>query len=129
MNGTSAAWGISTTGYSGSCWVAPIPNLSGNLGTVVGSNHYIKFNRTFANQGYIEFWVNTYNPGFNNLIPVIVVNGSAVGGATVIGGQTSSLYWMKVRSPVFPAGNNNIKFLLSGSYYVLKIDQIDFYEY
>jgi hypothetical protein len=129
INGTSAAWGISTTGYNGICWVAPNPNLSGNLGTVVGSNHYIQFNRTFANQGYIEFWVNTYNPGFNNLIPVIVVNGSAVGGATVIGGQTSSLYWMKVRSPVFPAGNNTIKFLLSGSYYVLKIDQIDFYEY
>ncbi len=129
MNGTSAPWGLSSAGYSGTCWVAPDPNNSGQLGTVVGSNHYVQFNRNFLNQGYIEFWVNTNNPGYNNLIPVIVVNGSAIGNATMIGGQQSSFYWMKVRSPIMPAGSNIIKILLSGSYYVLKIDEIEFFEY
>jgi hypothetical protein len=129
MNGTSAPWGLSSAGYSGTCWVAPDPNNSGQLGTVVGSNHYVQFNRNFLSQGYIEFWVNTNNPGYNNLIPVIVVNGSAIGNATMIGGQQSSFYWMKVRSPIVPAGNNTIKILLSGSYYVLKIDEIEFFEY
>jgi hypothetical protein len=129
MNGTSAPWGLSNTGYSGACWVAPDPNKSGQLGTVVGSNHYIQFNRNFTNQGYIEFWVNTYNPGFNNLTPIISVNGVALGNATMVGGQSSSFYWMKVRSPVIQAGNNTIRILLSGSYYVLKVDEIEFYEY
>jgi hypothetical protein len=129
MNGTSAPWGLSGVGYSGTCWVAPDPNNSGQLGTVVGANHYVQFNRNFLNQGYIEFWVNTSNPGYNNLIPVIEVNGSAIGNATMIGGQQSSFYWMKVRSPIMPAGNNTIKILLSGSYYVLKIDEIEFFEY
>jgi hypothetical protein len=96
---------------------------------VVGSNHYVQFNRNFITQGYIEFWVNTYNPGYNNLIPVISVNGAAIGNATMVGGQQSSFYWMKVRSPIMQAGNNTIRILLSGSYYVLKVDEIEFYEY
>jgi hypothetical protein len=129
MNSTSSVWGTASTGYNGNCWIAPNPNMSGNLGTVVGSNHYVQFTRSFINQGYIEFWINTYNPGYNNLIPVIVVNGVTIGNATVVGGQTSSLYWMKVRSPIIAAGNNTIKIIISGSYYVLKIDEIDFYEY
>ena len=129
MNGTSATWGLSSSGYSGTCWVAPDPNKSGNLGTVVGSNHYVEFTHNFSSQGYIEFWVNTYNPGYNNLIPSITVNGSAIGSATKIGGQTSSFYWMQVRSPLISAGNNKVRIVLSGSYYVLKIDEIKIYEY
>jgi aryl-phospho-beta-D-glucosidase BglC (GH1 family) len=73
--------------------------------------------------------LNTYNPGYNNLIPVIVVNGAAIGNAEVIGGQTSSFNWMKVRSPLMAAGNNTIKILFSGSYYVLKVDEINFFEF
>ena len=129
MNGTSATWGLSSSGYSGTCWVAPDPNKSGNLGTVVGSNHYVEFTHNFSSQGYIEFWVNTYNPGYNNLIPSITVNGSAIGSATKIGGQTSSFYWMQVRSPLISAGNNKVRIVLSGSYYALKIDEIKIYEY
>ncbi len=129
MNGTSAPWGLSNTGYSGACWVAPDPNNSGQLGSVAGSNHYIQFNRNFIAQGYIEFWVNTFYAGYNNLIPVISVNGAAIGNATMVAGQSSSFYWMKVRSPIIQAGNNTIRILLSGSYYVLKVDEIEFYEY
>ncbi len=129
MNGTSDQWGLSSAGYSGACWVAPDPNNSGQLGSVVGSNHYVQFIRNSINQGYIEFWVNTYNPGNNNLIPVISVNGAAIGNAIMIGGQSSSFNWMKVRSPIIQAGNNTIRILLSGSYYVLKVDEIEFFEY
>ena len=129
MNGTSSSWGLSNSGYSGSCWVAPDPNKSGNLGTVVGSNHYIEFTHNFSSQGYIEFWVNTYNPGYSNLIPSIKVNGSAIGSATKIGGQTSSFNWMQVRTPIISAGNNKVRIVLSGSYYVLKIDEIKIYKY
>jgi hypothetical protein len=128
MNGTSAPWGSSSSGYSGTCWVAPDPNNSGQLGTVVGSNHFVQFNRNFLSQGYIEFWVNTSNPGYNNLIPDISVNGSVIGSATMIEGEQSSFYWMKVRSPIIQSGNNSIKILFSGSYYVLKIDELEFFE-
>ena len=130
MNGTSAPWGLSNTGYSVACWVAPDPNNSGQLGSVAGSNHYIQFNRNFIAQGYIEFWVNTYNPGYNNLIPVISVNGAAIGNATMVAGQSSSFYWMKVRSPIMQAGNNSIRIYVSGNnIQVLKVDEIEFYEY
>ena len=52
-----------------------------------------------------------------------------VGNATMVGGQSSSFYWMKVRSPIIDPGNNTIRILLSGDYYVLKVDEIEFYEY
>lgn len=129
MNGTSTTWGLSTGGYNGSCWIAPNPNYSGQLGTVVGANHYVEFSHVFTNSGYVEFWVNTYNPGNNNLVPVIAVDGVAIGNATIIDGQASSFYWMKVRSPEISAGSNNVKILLSGSYFILKLDEIAVYEY
>jgi len=129
MNGTSAPWGISSNGHSGSCWAAPDPNNSGQLGTAVGSNHYVSFSRNFTDNGYIEFWVNTYNPGYDNLIPVISVNNVSIGNATIIGGGTSSFDWMKVRSPQISAGNNTIKITLNGSYYIMKVDEISYFEY
>ena len=129
INSTSAPWGLSSAGYSGAGWVAPDPNNSGQLGLVDGSNHYVQFNRNFITQGYIEFWVNTYNPGYNNVIPFISVNGATIGNATMVGGQSSSFYWMKVRSPIIQAGNNTIRILLSCSYYQLNVDEIEFYEY
>lgn len=129
MNGTSAPWGISTNGSTGNCWSAPDPLNAGQLGTVVGSNHFVEFNRNFQNQGYIEFWVNTYNPGFNNLNPTISLNGSSIGTCTIIGGQPSSFYWMKVRSPILQAGSNTIRISFNGSYYELYVDEIEFFEY
>ena len=128
MNANGASWGVSGNGYSGSCWVAPEPNNYGELGTAIGK-HYVQFNRDFEKQGYIEFWVNTYKAGYFNLIPRIKLNGVEIGSATMIGGQQSSSYWMKVRSPIIQAGNNTIIIWLSGDYYVLKIDEIEFFEY
>jgi hypothetical protein len=128
MNGTSHPWDLSNDGYSGACWVAPDPSFSSGLSSA--AVNYVQLNRNFIAQGYIEFWVNTYNPGSNNLIPVISVNGAAIGNATMVAGQSSSFYWMKVRSPIIQAGNNTIRILLSGNnIQVLKVDEIEFYEY
>lgn len=129
MNGTSAPWGISTSGYSGSCWSAPPPSSSGQLGTAIGYGHHVQFSRNFQNQGYLEFWVNTFNAGYNNKIPSLVVNGNNVGNCVKIDGDWSSFYWMKVRSPLLLSGNNLIRIEFDGSYYEFKIDEIEFYEY
>jgi hypothetical protein len=129
LNGTSAAWGISSTGYSGSCWSAPPPSSSGQLGTAIGYGHHVQFERNFQNQGYIEFWVNTFYGGSNNKIPSIFVNGNNIGNCVMIDGQWSSFYWMKVRSPIIPPGVNSIRIEFDGSYYQFNIDEINFFEY
>ena len=109
LNGTSASWAVSGGGYSGLCWRAPDPNNTGNLSQVLGFDHFVSMNQTFVNQGFMEFWVITYNSGFNNLIPKIYVNGNLIGSALIIGGQLPSSYWLKVRTPTIPYGFNNIK--------------------
>ena len=128
MNGTSHPWDLSNDGYSGACWVAPDPSFSSGLSS--GAENYVQLNRNFIAQGYIEFWVNANNPGYTNQIPVISVNGSASVNATMVAGQSSSFYWMKVRSPIMQAGNNSIRIYVSGNnIQVLKVDEIEFYEY
>ena len=128
LNGTSHPWDLSNDGYSGACWVAPDPSFSSGLSSI--APNYVQLNRNFTSQGYIEFWINTPNGGSNNTIPVISVNGSANVNATMIGGQYSSFYWMKVRSPIMQAGNNSIRIYVSvNSVQVLKVDEIEFYEY
>lgn len=129
LNGTSAAWGVNGGGYSGSCWRAPDPNNNGNLSQVMGFDHFVAMNRTFANQGFLEFWLNTYNSGFNNLVPKIYVNGNLIGSALIIGGQLPSSYWLKVRTPTIPTGDNNIKISFDANYYILKVDEIKIFEY
>lgn len=129
LNGTSASWGVNGGGYSGSCWMAPDPNNNGNLSQVMGFDHFVAMDRTFANQGFLEFWLNTYNSGFNNLVPQIYVNGNLIGSALIIGGQLPSSYWLKVRTPTIPTGVNNIKISFNANYYILRVDEIDFFEY
>jgi hypothetical protein len=128
MNSTSAVWGMSSSGYSGSCWVAPDPLNSGNLGTAVGT-HFVQFSHTFSNNGYIEFWLNTYNPSYNNVFPTIFIDGIPQATPMMIGGNPSSFYFMKVQSSNISAGVHTIKIQFVGSYYIFKIDEIDFYEY
>ena len=129
INGASAAWGLSSSnGYLGSCWAAPDPNQSGKLGTAVGT-HYVEFNKSFTNNGYIELWLKTSNPGYNNLFPTIYIDGNAQSTPTMIGGQLSSFYFMQVRSGTISAGNHTIKIQFNGSYYNFYVDEISFYEY
>ena len=68
MNNSYGAWGLSGSGYDGSCLIAPNPNNSGNLGSTVGL-HYIELATNFNNNGFIELWLNTFKRGNNNLIP------------------------------------------------------------
>ena len=128
FSSTSAVWGISSSGYSASCWVAPDPIHSGSLGTAIGT-HYVQFSHTFSNIGYLEFWLNTYNPGYNNLFPTIYIDGVAQPTPVMIGGSSSSFNFMKVQSSDISAGLHTIKIQFIGSYYVFKIDEINFYEY
>ena len=132
MNGTNGFWGISPNGYSGTCWVAPHPNNSGQLGTAVGNAstpHYTQFTRTFNNSGYMEMWINTPNGnGYNNVIPTIYVDGIALS-STTIEGQSSAFYWLKLRTSGITAGTHTIKIQFVGSYYTFKVDEITFFEY
>ncbi len=126
-NGTSytyAPWSISNSGYSGSCWVAPDPNKT----STANGTHYVQFNRTFSKNGYIEFWVNTSNPGYNNLTPNIYIDGIAQSSPSMVGGQTSSFYFMQVKSSNISAGTHSIKIEFNGANYVFKIDEIAFFE-
>lgn len=128
MNGTSGSWGIGSSGYSGSCWQAPNPSSSGQLGTAIGT-HYVEFVHMFENNGFIEFWLNTSNPGYNNLFPSITVDGFGQSTPEMIDGNASGFYWMKVRSADIAAGTHTIRITFTGSYYVFKLDEIEFYEY
>jgi hypothetical protein len=127
MNGTTGLWGISASGYDGNCWCAPNPNYSGNLSATVGT-HFIVFSRNFNNLGYFEFWLNTDNSGFNNLIPNIFIDDSLQIKPYSIQGQSSSFYWQKFRSGIVSPGNHSIKIEFTGSYYTFKLDEITFFE-
>ena len=123
---TYSPWTISNSGYSGSCWLAPDPSLTGTgaIGT-----HYVQFNKTFSDSGYIEFWLNTSNPGYNNIYPTIYIDGVAQNTPVKIGGQLSSFYFMQVRSEIISSGIHSIKIEFNGNYYIFKIDEIDYFEY
>ena len=123
---TYSPWTISNSGYSGSCWLAPDPSLTGTgaIGT-----HYVQFNKTFSDSGYIEFWLNTSNPGYNNIYPTIFIDGVAQNTPVKIGGQLSSFYFMQVRSEIITSGTHSIKIEFNGSYYIFKIDEIAYFEY
>lgn len=128
MNGTSGNWGVGSGGYSGSCWEAPNPSAAGQLGTAIGT-HYVQFDRTFESNGFIEFWLNTYNPGYNNIFPSITVDGVGQPPPEKINGGSSGFEWMQVRSADISAGTHTIRITFSGSYYVFRLDEFDFYEY
>jgi len=127
-NGSSAPWGIGSSGHSGSFWSAPDPN--GSLTTCTGIS-YVEFERLFARDGVIRFWINTYNAGYANSPPEIIVNGVNIGEAIEIGGNTSSFYWMQVQTPVIPAGQNTIRLVFNAGsvYWEVGVDEIQFFEF
>ena len=128
MNDNTGTWGIGNSGYSGTCWEAPDPDAWGQLGTAIGT-HYVEFTQTFQNNGFIEFWLNTFNAGFDNIMPSITVDGILQPTPTMIGGGTSGFDWMQVRTSDISGGTHTIRITFVGSYYVFRIDEIDFYEY
>ncbi|MCH2022594.1 MAG: hypothetical protein MK207_08970 [Saprospiraceae bacterium] len=129
INGTNADWGIGSA-YSGNGWKAPDPNNSGQLGTTIGAQ-YVEFQDNFSKNGYLEFWCNTYDPGYDNVEPTILVDGVAIGSAVKVQGHSSnsSLYWMKVKTPNISIGSHTIKILFSVNYMIVGIDEIEKWEY
>lgn len=127
-NGNTASWGNGVNGQNGAYWAAPDPN--GSLTTCTGIS-YVQFNKAFNEEGVIRLWINTYNPGYSNYPPDIIVNGTNLGSATQIGGNSSSFYWMQVETPLIPAGQNTIKIEFnSGSvYWDVGVDEIEFFIY
>lgn len=127
-NGSTASWGIGSSGQSGNYWAAPDPN--GSLTTCTGIS-YVQFSKTFNEDGIIRFWINTYNPGYSNYPPDVIVNGINLGQATEIGGNSSSFYWMQVETPVIPAGQNTIKFQFNAGsvFWDVGVDELEFFVY
>jgi hypothetical protein len=127
MNGTSAAWGLSTAGYSGNCFSAPDPSQEGQLGMAIGT-HYLQFSRTFSKNGYIEFWSKASNPGAPGITPNIYVDGILQALPTVVGGQLSWSTFAKFRTSSISAGAHTIKIEYQCQYYNIYVDEIEFYE-
>lgn len=70
---------------------------------------YIIFTSENPSNGYFEFWVNTFDPGYNNRIPKIEINGVETTDIDIVGGDTSSFEFMKLRVNNVYAGNITLK--------------------
>ena len=116
-------WTISSSGYSGSCLYAD----NGNKPALGG---YVQFFQNFTAPGFIRFWVNTPNPGYNNRIPTVYIDGIAQTEPTMIAGQASSFYWAQYQSQQIGSGNHTIRLDWSrtGMYYYYKLDEIEVYQ-
>jgi hypothetical protein len=116
-------WTISSSGYSGSCIYAD----NGNKPALGG---YVQFLQNFTAPGFIRFWVNTPNPGYNNRIPTVYIDGVAQAEPTMIAGQASSFYWAQYQSRQIGSGYHTIKidWSRSGMYYYYKLDEIEVYQ-
>ena len=122
----TAPWVVGSGGYSGNCWRAPDPNVTSSIS---GGGHFIEFSFTFENSGFLEFWTNSYNPGYPNVIPSFSVDGFAMDAPTMIDGSSSGFEWMKLRTPDVPSGTHTLRFEFNSNYYVYSVDEIDFFEY
>lgn len=129
-NGTANVWTpwvIYSNGYVGSCIVADNPNLSG--GDATGG--YIEFEHVFNVNGFIKFWTKQDNPGSNNRIPDIYVDGVIQPNPPInVGGQLYSTSWLQLKTSNIPPGNHTIRISWPGSggtYWYFKIDEIEFF--
>ena len=130
-NGTAniwTPWVIYSNGYVGSCIVADNPNLSG--GDATGG--YVEFQHVFNNNGFIKFWTKQDNPGSNNKIPDIYVDGVIQPNPPInVGGQLFSTSWLQLKTSKISSGSHTIRISWPGSggtYWYFKVDEIEFYE-
>lgn len=122
----TAPWVVGNNGYSGSCWRAPDPAVTSSIS---GGGHYVEFVFTFEVNGFLEFWTNSSNPGYPNVIPSFSVDGFPMNSPTMIDGSTSGFEWMKLRTPDIPSGTHTLRFEFDSNYYVYSVDEISFYAY
>ena len=125
---TNTPWTVFTNGgYLNEFIRADNPNLSG--GDALAGN--IEFQNTFTNDGFIKFWIKTPNPGYNNIVPEIYVDGILQSSPQMVGGDISSFYWMQLKSSNISAGNHTIKINWPqvSQYNYYSVDEIEFWEY
>lgn len=75
-----------------------------------GQSHggYVSFNLYNERSGFMELWVNSYDPGYNNIIPTIRINDTQMNNIEIVGGNLSSFYFTKIRVNNIYAGNLKI---------------------
>jgi hypothetical protein len=97
-----------------------------------GQSHggYVSFNVYNERTGFIELWVNSYDPGYNNIIPTIKINETKMNNIEIIGGNQSSFYFTKIRVNNVYAGNLKVDIEFEENNTKIKrysIDEIKFY--
>lgn len=97
-----------------------------------GQSHggYVSFNVYNKRTGFIELWVNSYDPGYNNIIPTIKINETKMNNIEIIGGNQSSFYFTKIRVNNVYAGNLKVDIEFEENNTKIKrysIDEIKFY--
>lgn len=117
---SATTWQITTT----DC--VEVPCITSNQ----SHGGFIEFNTNIPTSGYLEFWVKSFNPGYDNIIPEVTVNGVILSDIEVISSNTSSFYFTKLRVNNIYAGNITVKidFLENRNQIrTHKIDEIKFY--
>lgn len=118
---SSSAWQISTN----NC--VEIPCITTNQ----SHGGFIEFNTNIPTSSYLEFWVNSFDPGYNNIIPKVKINGVVISDIEIISTNNSSFYFTKLRVNNIYAGilNVNIDFEENRNRIIsYTIDEIKFYK-
>ena len=124
-SGTTYSWADWTisSGYSGSGLYAD----NGNKPALGG---YVEFTQSFSSPGFLRFWINTNNAGYDNRIPTVYVDGVSQSTPTMVGGQASSFYWAQLQTARISTGTHKVKleWARSGMYFYYKLDEIEVYQ-
>ena len=124
-SGTAYSWADWTisSGYSGSGLYAD----NGNKPALGG---YVEFTQSFSSPGFLRFWINTKNAGYDNRIPTVYVDGVAQSTPTMVGGQASSFYWAQLQTAMISQGTHKVKLEWgrSGMFFYYKLDEIQVYQ-
>jgi hypothetical protein len=124
---TTTPWLVFNNGFLNDYIKADNPSLSG--GDALGG--HIEFQNTFTNDGFIKLWIKTPNPGYNNIIPQLYVDGILQVTPQIVGGSVSSFDWAQIKTSDISAGTHTIKLLWPqvSQYYYYSVDEIEFWEY
>lgn len=126
-NTDSTNWMVYNNGHIGSCIRADNPNVTGGRAT----GGYVEFQKYFSRDGFIKLWVNTPDPGYNNIMPQIYIDGISQATPLMTDGNLSSFYWMQIKTVDISAGLHTIKINWPriNRYAYFSVDEIEFWEY
>ena len=118
---SSSAWQISTN----NC--VEIPCITTNQ----SHGGFIEFNTNIPTSSNLEFWVNSFNPGYNNIIPKVTINGVVFSDIEIMSTNNSSFYFTKLKVNNIYAGNLNVNIDFEENRNLIipyTIDEIKFYK-